>query len=226
MEENYINYVLTDAGQALLSRIIAGTVVTFKRLAVGDGFLYNQDAYYTRTELINEILSIDDISMNIDNEDHVTLKGKFNTSQLTQSFWYREIGIYAVDPDNEANEILFAYGNHNDSAEYITPHVNNRKIEKSFECTISVGQSANVRIYVNDNNALSVLDFSASEWVYKEALDIYVLDSGQYNRVGVNVFKKTELGRVTVEFVDIITNDNESLKLHALEPFDGYLIFA
>lgn len=226
MAENYVSYVLTNAGRAMMARIIAGTVVTFKRMAVGDGFLYNPDDYLTRTSLVNEVLSIDKLSMLVENDTVINLRAAFTTSQLTQSFWYREFGIFIVDPDDENNEILFAYGNANDKAEYLTPHVDNRQIEKILDCDISVGASANVKIFINADETLNVLDFRAEEWTYNSTLDVYVYDSQQINRVGVNVFKKTELGRVTTEFVDIITHPDESLKLHALEAFDGYLIFA
>lgn len=226
MAENYVSYVLTNAGRAMMARIIAGTVITFKRIAVGDGYLYNQNDYLNRTALVNEILSMDQLSMEIENKDVINLHGEFSTSQLAQSFWYREIGIFIVDPDDETKEILFAYGNQNDKAEFITPHVDNKQIKKVFDCKISVGESANVRIYINVSESLNVLEFTEEEWTYNENLEVYIFNSGQINRVGVNVFKKSELGRVTTEFVDIITNPDETLKLHALEAFNGYLIFA
>ena len=228
MAENYVSYVLTNAGRSMMARIIAGTVITFKRMAVGSGYLYNQDKYLEQTALVNEVLSIDQLEMEIDsnNKDVIRLQGKFSTSQLTQSFWYREFGIFIVDPDDETKEILFAYGNQNDKAEYLTPHVDNKQIEKTLDCKISVGESANVRIFINVDETLNVIEFAADEWTYNDTLGVYVFDSGQVNRVGVNVFKKSELGRVSVEFVDIITNPGETLKLHALEAFDGYLIFA
>ena len=57
------------------------------------------------------------------------------------------------------------------------------------------------------------------------ALGLYVLNTGQQG-VGLNVFKKTDLGNVIVEFVDIVINSQDILTLHSLDVFDGYLVFS
>ena len=122
-------------------------------------------------------------------------------------------------------EILYAYGNRNDNAEYLTPHVNNHQILKEIECIIAVGESANVRIFINNLNALNTFDFLVSDWVYNEALEVYTLNTNQPG-VGVNIFKKSDAGMVTTEFVDIVINSENNITLQALSPFNGYLIFA
>ena len=225
MVEEYIDYVLTNAGREIMARIIAGETITFKRFAVGDGFEYNTDNYKTKTALVNEVLSVEILSTTVKKADMVSVYGEFSTSQLKDSFWYRELGIFIYDPDDETKEILYAYGNRNDTAEYLTPHVANHQILKEIECEISVGASANVRIFINNLNALNTLDFTAADWVYNTALEVYTLNTGQ-SGTGVNIFKKTENGRVTTEFVDIVINSENVITLQALTAFDGYLIFA
>lgn len=224
MAEDYVSYVLTNAGRDIMARIIAGENIMFKRFAIGDGYEYNVESYLTKTELVNEVLTVPIISMSIENNDIVSLIGKFSTSELTNSFWYREIGIYIYDPEDETKEILYAYGNRNDKAEFITPHVANYQILKEIECKVSVGASSNVRIYINNNEALNLYDFSVDEWVWNEAFGLYVLNTGQMG-TGLKVFKKTDLGNVIVSFVDIVINSQNVLTLHSLDVFDGYLIF-
>ena len=221
---DYVSYVLTEKGREMMARIIAGEQITFKRYAIGDGYEYNMNNYIAKTELVNEVLSVDITSMSIENNDIISLLGKFSTSELTDSFWYREIGIYIIDPDDETKEILYAYGNRNDKSEYITPHVAGHQILKEIECKVSVGESANVRIYINNREALNIYDFNADEWVYNAALDLYVLNTGQMG-TGLKVFKKTDLGNVIVSFVDIVINAQNILTLQSLDVFDGYLIF-
>ncbi len=225
MAEDYVSYVLTEAGKEMMARIIAGEKITFKRYAIGDGYEYNMDNFVTKTALVNEVLSVDITSMAIENNDIISLIAKFSTSELTDSFWYREIGIYIIDPDDETQEILYAYGNRNDLAEYITPHVAGYQILKEIECNVSVGATANVRIYVNERDALNLYEFSADEWVFNEALGLYVLNTGQQG-TGLNVFKKTDLGNVIVQFVDIVINSQNILTLQSLDVFDGYLVFS
>lgn len=49
MAEEYIAYTLTSAGRDIITRIIAGLNVTFKRIALGDGFDYNTEGFSQRT---------------------------------------------------------------------------------------------------------------------------------------------------------------------------------
>lgn len=225
MAEEFVGYVLTEAGRDIMARIIAGTIVTFKRIAIGDGFEYELENFLTKTTLVNEVLSIEKLKMAVVNSDMVELIGAFSESELEASFWYREIGLYVVDPDDETKEILFAYGNTNDKAEYITPHIDNRKILKEISLKISVGETSNVRIYINYNDVLNTYEFTADDWQYDEKKGSYVLNTGQMG-FGVNVFKKSTLGRITVEFVDIIVNEANIITLETLDAFEGYLIFA
>ena len=224
MAEDFISYVITNAGQGIMARIIAGEQIAFKRFAIGDGYEYNLDNYLTKTELVHEVLSISNLTMTVENNDIVSIIGKFSTSELLDSFWYREIGVYIVDPDDESKEILYAYGNRNDLAEYITPHVGNYQILKEIECKVSVGETANVRIYINNTRALNIYDFLNNEWEYNENLGVYILNTGQKG-VGLNVYKKTDKGNVITEFVDIVINEENILTLHSLDTFDGYLTF-
>lgn len=77
-----------------------------------------------------------------------------------------------------------------------------------------------------NQDLVKVYNFKTTDWTFDSNLDLYVLNTGQIHKVGVNVFKKTDLGGVTVEFVDIIENSKGILTLHALAGFDGYVIFA
>ncbi len=225
MAEEYVGYVLTTAGRDIMARIIAGEVVTFKRIAIGDGFEYDLNNFITKTALINEVLSIEKLKMSILNSNMVEIIGAFTETEIDASFWDRERGLYVVDPDDETKEILFAYGNLNDKAEYITPHIDNRKILKEINLKISVGESSNVRIYINYNDVLNTFEFTVDDWKYDEKTETYVINTGQIG-YGVNVFKKSTLGRITVEFVDIIVDEANVISLHTLDAFEGYLIFA
>lgn len=77
----------------------------------------------------------------------------------------------------------------------------------------------------DNQDVAKVYKFTADKWVYDSALDLYVLNTEQVNKVGVNVYKQTQSGGVTVEFIDIVQTDEGVLTLHALSGFDGYLIF-
>lgn len=79
---------------------------------------------------------------------------------------------------------------------------------------------------IDSQDAVKVYNFTSDKWEYDSDLDVYVLNTGQVNRVGINIFKTTELGGVITEFVDIVDTAQGVLTLHALQAFDGYLVFA
>ena len=223
MAEQYAAYVVTNAGQDIIARIIAGESVTFSKIAIGDGYDYDTESFETKTELVNEVKSLSISSMQIANSNTVEFVADFGTSDIQDAFWYREIGIYVIDPDDETNEILFAYGNRNDAAEYITPHIQNYAVLKTIKCLTSVGSSANVNILVKTSEGASVVNFSTTDWVLDEATGICNLELGNISD-SLKVFKITETGKVETSIVDITRDTANNTILKSLTAFDGCVV--
>lgn len=152
MAEQYASYVVTNAGRDIIARITAGLTVNFSRIVIGSGSDYDTENFVNKTELINEVKSLGISSIQITDSNIVELAAEFAKSDIEDSFWFREIGIYVIDPNDETKEILFAYGNRNDAAEYITPHIQNYAVLKKIKCLVSVGTAANVNIQISIEN--------------------------------------------------------------------------
>ena len=223
MADEYINYTLTTAGSALIARIIGGLEMTFKRISIGDGFDYNVGSFADRTEMVNEVKSLTNLTMKITSSNVVELTTKFSKGDIESSFWFREIGVFVVDPDNTNNEILFAYGNKNDNAEYITPHVDNYAVQKEINLLLSCGVSSNVHINISDVQVASRVEFLMADWILDSASGLYTLELGAIKE-SVRVFKTTPNGLEQVMFVEI-TRDNSNLTtLKAMTAFDGCVV--
>lgn len=222
MAEEYVKYTLTNEGASIMAKIIAGTPVTFTRIAIGDGFDYDVDNFTQRTKLVNEVLSLTDLTMVIENETTVTFTGEFTQSQLQNSFWYRELGLYVQDPENPEQEILYAYGNRNDNAEYITPNVEGYEILKEIKLYTIVGTSANVHIIASES-VVNTVNFTEDEWTYDEASELYTLSLGEINE-SFKVFKITETGKQDVLLVDILRNSSNITTLRSITAFDGCIL--
>ncbi len=223
MAEEYIAYTLTSAGRDIITRIIAGLNVTFKRIALGDGFDYNTEGFSQRTTLVNEVKSLTNLTMKITSTNVIELLAKFSKGDLTDSFYFREIGIYIVDPDDENQEILYAYGNKNDKGEYLTPHVDNYAIQKELPCLLSCGVASNVHINVSDNQLTTTIDFKESDWVLDEKTEIYSLNLGEINE-SLRIFKTTTGGKVQTSLVEINRDSTNLTKLKSLAAFDGCVV--
>ena len=223
MAEEYIAYTLTNAGRDIITRIIAGLNVTFKRIALGDGFDYNTEGFSQRTTLVNEVKSLTNLTIKITSTNVIELLAKFSKGDLTDSFYFREIGVYIVDPDDESQEILYAYGNKNDKGEYLTPHVDNYAIQKELPCLLSCGVASNVHINVSDNQLTTTIDFKESDWVLDEKTEIYSLNLGEINE-SLRIFKTTTGGKVQTALVEINRNSTNLTTLKSLAAFDGCVV--
>ena len=223
MAEEYIAYTLTNAGRDIITRIIAGLNVTFKRIALGDGFDYNTEGFSQRTTLVNEVKSLTNLTMKITSTNVIELLAKFSKGDLTDSFYFREIGVYIVDPDDESQEILYAYGNKNDKGEYLTPHVDNYAIQKELPCLLSCGVASNVHINVSDNQLTTTIDFKESDWVLDEKTEIYSLNLGEINE-SLRIFKTTTGGKVQTALVEINRDSTNLTTLKSLAAFDGCVV--
>lgn len=223
MAEEYIAYTLTNAGRDIITRIIAGLNVTFKRIALGDGFDYNTEGFSQRTTLVNEVKSLTNLTMKITSTNVIELLAKFSKGDLTDSFYFREIGVYIVDPDDENQEILYAYGNKNDKGEYLTPHVDNYAIQKELPCLLSCGVASNVHINVSDNQLTTTIDFKESDWVLDKKTEIYSLNLGEINE-SLRIFKTTTGGKVQTSLVEINRDSTNLTTLKSLAAFDGCVV--
>ena len=223
MAEEYIAYTLTNAGRDIITRIIAGLNVTFKRIGLGDGFDYNTEGFSQRTTLVNEVKSLTNLTMKITSTNVIELLAKFSKGDLTDSFYFREIGVYIVDPDDENQEILYAYGNKNDKGEYLTPHVDNYAIQKELPCLLSCGVASNVHINVSDNQLTTTIDFKESDWVLDEKTEIYSLNLGEINE-SLRIFKTTTGGKVQTSLVEINRDSTNLTTLKSLAAFDGCVV--
>ncbi len=223
MAEQYASFVVTNEGQNLIARIIAGLTVTFSKIVIGDGYDYDTENFVTKTSLINEVKSLNISSMQVTNSDTVTLVAEFGKNDIQDAFWYREIGIYVIDPDDETNEILFAYGNRNDAAEYITPHIQNYAVLKTIKCLVEVGSTSNVNVLIRTSEGATSINFEAVDWILDETTGLYSLDLGTISD-GIKVFKTTDNGRADTALVDINKDKNDMTILKAITPFDGCVL--
>lgn len=131
----------TTKGRNLRAKAIAGTVLNFTRLAVGDGTL-GSAAIEDLTTLIHEIKSISITELKTLTGGKATLKGVLSNQDLATGFYWKELGLYATDPD--LGEILYCYGNAGDLAEYIPSPGGSEILEKQIGITTIIGTATNV----------------------------------------------------------------------------------
>lgn len=135
---------LTNAGQALQTKVQAGATLTFTRIALGDGQLGGQPIS-PLTALISQKASVEVDSVRVMDNSTAQASGFFSNADITTGFWWRETGLFAQDPDN--GEILYGYTNAGDAGDYI-PTVEDTRIEKYIFCSIAVANADTVNITI------------------------------------------------------------------------------
>lgn len=140
-----VTYITTQ-GAILAAKTLEAKTLKFSKFAIGDGELLDTSASAIKalTGLANFVLNFDITKISRDTDTQVTVRGLFQNTDAESSFYLRELGLYAIDPDTN-EEILFAYINYGDKAEYINNSISAKK-EHYFDMVITVDNADNVSI--------------------------------------------------------------------------------
>lgn len=165
---------LTAKGLRLLAKVQAGALSQFTRAAIGDGFMPDDQDVAGLTAMISEIPSHQtgeeatsatvDITRITHGEGTVTLRIKIKNGDM--SFYLRELGIMAQDPDE--GEILYAYINFGDGASAMPAFDGSTYVSRNIDLTFIVSNTANVNANVTLPAEVSYEEF---ENAMKEKVD-------------------------------------------------------
>lgn len=143
-----INNKLTTAGKKInANSMVSGAAdyIQFTKLAIGDG--YTSQSLETMTNLIHTIATLN-INVSVTDTNKVKVKGVFNNSTITENFYYRELGLYAIDKVT-GEEVLYAYGNAGDVAELIMASSQSAVVEKEISLIITIDNANTVVMSIN-----------------------------------------------------------------------------
>lgn len=135
---------ITIKGAVAIAALIAGGTLEFTRIAVGDGEIPGDKTAMTMTDLSHRLFDVTIRDVYSDTESQATVTGIFSNAQTQTGFYYREIGLFAKDPQTGA-EILFCYGNAGNEAEWISPAGEGSVIEKEVHIVTLIGNATEVK---------------------------------------------------------------------------------
>lgn len=134
---------LTDAGKALYYENMSGAGITFTTIQMGNGTITGSIS--AMTALVSAVVTIDAAVKN-NAEQYADVSGHFSNAKLEEGFYWREIGVFAADPDypdDRSHDILYCYQNAYDTADFI-PVASVETVEKNITVPIIVGDAATV----------------------------------------------------------------------------------
>ena len=147
--------VFTTRGKVLQSKAQAGTKLNFTKLAIGDGELGSQ-SILELTDLKSKKLDIPISSLKVLTGGIASVGGTFTNQGIDTGFYWRELGLYATDPD--LGEILYCYGNAGALAEYIPSSGGSELLEKFVAIETIIGNAINVSATINQSLVYATIE--------------------------------------------------------------------
>lgn len=134
---------LTNAGKALYYANIGGQGISFTTIKLGKGTL--STAIANLTDLVDTVVTIE-AALSNGNGSYVDVSGSFSNAGMTEGFYWREIGVFAADPnypDDRSHDVLYCYQNAYDTADFI-PAASVETVEKRITVPLIVGDAETV----------------------------------------------------------------------------------
>lgn len=138
----------TNRGKVLEAKAQTGVTLNFTRIGVGDGELSGQDIS-DLTALIHQTMSLTLSRFKVLTNGKASVGGVLTNDGLATGFYWREIGLFATDPD--LGEILYCYGNAGALAEYIPTGGGSEILEKQVAIVSIIGNAANVSATIDQS---------------------------------------------------------------------------
>lgn len=144
----FINNDITAAGLLVLAKGVAGQQINYTKIVLGDGYLEEGQTPRSLTGVVSPKATIDITKCVVNGDGTVTVGGVFTNDQTNDGFYYRELGLYADDPDEDVGEVLYCYGNCGDLAEWIPPTGGATIVEKTIDIVTAIGTATKVTAYI------------------------------------------------------------------------------
>lgn len=147
--------LLTNRGRNLQAKAQTGNQLMFTRMGIGDGEL-GSSSILDLNALKHEVLSLTLTEFKVLTDGKARVRSILSNQDITTGFYFREIGIYAQDPD--LGEILYCYGNAGANAEYIPAGGGPDIIEKRLDVITLIASAANVSAVIDESLIFVTLD--------------------------------------------------------------------
>ncbi len=177
---------ITKQGALLAAKTLQGKKIQFDHAEIGSGALTGNAA--DKTSLTTKVLECEISKVEITNGTQASVSFIFKNTDAKNAFNFREIGLFAIDPDTKA-KVLYAYANAGTNAEYINNSIA-EKIEKHIKINVVVDNASNVTITL-DSNEIYVTEKQLQDAI-TEAREFVGKNYGVRRKIVDNVVSKWE----------------------------------
>ena len=138
----FADNAVTEAGERLIAKALTGQEIVFTKLVIGDGYIPAAGKPEDMTAMVSPRMDVPITKCALNQEGGAVIGGRWTNADLLAGFWYRELGVFARDPDD--GEILYSYGNSGGTARWVPPGNGSDLVEELIDVVTTVGHAANV----------------------------------------------------------------------------------
>ena len=143
---------LTNVGRDILTKALAGAKLTFSRIGIGDGVWDSGTNPEQMVALKDEKKSLPIQELSVVGDGTTRLRFVLTNSGLTEGFFVREIGIFALDPDTQEEKLYaVAYAENPD----FIPSDGVTKVESVVDIYTVVSTAQSVTAVISDTVVLA-----------------------------------------------------------------------
>lgn len=153
--------VITQNGQALMAKMIAGTgnIEFTKICASSTQYTESQLSALTTLSNVKQTTLVSKVTRT--NEVAIKVEGAYTNAELTTGYYMRTLGLYAVDPDK--GEILYAVAIETSGNCHMPPYNGVTVTAAYIQLYTTVGNADNVSLEVNPGAYATIGDIQALE---------------------------------------------------------------
>lgn len=177
---------ITKQGALLAAKTLQGKKIEFDHAEIGSGTLTGNAV--DKTSLTTKVLECEISKVEITKDTQASVSFIFKNTDAKNAFYFREIGLFAIDPDTKS-KVLYAYANAGNTAEYINNSIA-EKIEKHIKINVVVDNASNVTITL-DSSEIYVTEKQLQEAI-TEAREFVGKNYGIRRKIVDNVVSKWE----------------------------------
>lgn len=145
---------LTGKGQELLTSLIAGHNIQFTVIKMGDGDFDGSVSGLTDLVSVKQTLPI--ARSSVVNTSTMLIGANLYGVDVTEAFYWKEIGLFAKDLDGDNKEYLFSYDNAGSEASFIPE--GGAVTEQLIDLNVVVGNAENVVIEIDKSLVFATAD--------------------------------------------------------------------
>jgi len=165
----FINNDITTDGLRVLAKGQTGSAITFTKIVLGDAHLPAGQQVRDLTEVVHPVVELGITKCTTSTSGTAVIGATFDNTDVGTGFYYRELGLYAEDPDDAGQEVLYCYGNAGDMAEYIPAGGGATIVEKTIDIIAAIGSSANISAYIDTDAWATVAQVNAAIDIAQQA---------------------------------------------------------